>query len=735
MTVNADSNASTPQGSPRGGTAGTAANISQSQSSNQQQPQQTPGGQGNNQQGQPGTAARGNPPAAAPGPHPQVQLPPPTAQLAMELHNKIPLDEQRRYATQLYTFLTQVNADLSILNNPANKQTTCMVNIPDTGTVRIVHSLGFGTNPIGEVSPIANHVLTLTGDGSTATPPQVLTLPKDIADLIEIRIPSENEFNTKILTTSRYPLFRNADVPETVITPKIMPIITFLVYDGFDQDLDAVVVYKRVQNLHNQQDPYVQGVLKYLRGCMTKRNKGSRDPSTYVPENYFMANPHTRAKEWGLHKFHERFPALAPSTGTNTSAQAPPQANLQLIQSIIQALNPQSAGASAPPTQPGPTAPNYEDLLGMCQEEIDLHLHICGLQKGDEQSLPQYLTRLAGKNVSDSIKDQIITTQIRTNEYYEGHKVPITAATLKTIKKRKYIAEDPDLTLHSAKKGLTLISVGLMNDDEIQSMNELHEYFAGATFTSPDDMKKLALIPTKLPETTELFLEQVKVFANVLYALFSTTCPLFIQLKEIIRALMEYKPSARLLISSKQRASMAWIITLQTKHFFRGETDLLASFTVMKHNIRAKNPLIYHAETPSALYNESSKDTKLSGDKRKAIVTTEETEKGDESKKKPKVHMHELLVKNFKNGIWKYNPRLRLREICNYCNVAVSSLNKDPKACLLAMFGRCNYGTRCYKTHRTATDAEAQHMSNLLEKAIKNPELITHQQPGETTSK
>ena len=51
-----------------------------------------------------------------------------------------------------------------------------MVNIPDTGTVHIVHSLGFGTNPIGEVSPIANNVLTLTGDGSAATPPQVLTL-------------------------------------------------------------------------------------------------------------------------------------------------------------------------------------------------------------------------------------------------------------------------------------------------------------------------------------------------------------------------------------------------------------------------------------------------------------------------------------------------------------------------------------------------------------------------------
>lgn len=176
-------------------------------------------------------------------------------------------------------------------------------------------------------------------------------------------------------------------MPETVITPKIMPIITFLVYDRFDQDLDAVVGYKRVQNLHNQQGPYVQGVLKFLRGCMTKCNKGTRDPSTYIAETYFMANPHNKAREWGLHKFHERFPSLAPTSQQMASSQNQnPQANLQLIQSIIQALNPQAASSlQQQPTAAGPTAPNYEDLLGMCQEDIDLHLHICGLQTGDEK--------------------------------------------------------------------------------------------------------------------------------------------------------------------------------------------------------------------------------------------------------------------------------------------------------------------------------------------------------------
>ena len=119
--------------------------------------------------------------------------------------------------------------------------------------------------------------------------------------------------------------------------------------------------------------------------------------------------------------------------------------------------------------------------------------------------------------------------------------MPITSALLKTIKKRHYIAKDPDLTLTTAQKGLTLISVGLYNEEKIQAINELHEFFDGATFTSPKDMKQLTKYTAKLPDTTERFLEQVKVFANVLSALFTNACPLFIHIKEIIEALMEYK--------------------------------------------------------------------------------------------------------------------------------------------------------------------------------------------------
>ena len=101
------------------------------------------------------------------------------------------------------------------------------------------------------------------------------------------------------------------------------------------------------------------------------------------------------------------------------------------------------------------------------------------------------------------------------------------------------------------KKGLTLLGVGLFDKDQIANMNELYKYVHRATSTSPDDICKLATLTAKLPDTTERFIEQLKIFANILNALFTATCPLFVHLEEIIKAFISYKPSARVLMNKK----------------------------------------------------------------------------------------------------------------------------------------------------------------------------------------
>ena len=88
------------------------------------------------------------------------------------------------------------------------------------------------------------------------------------------------------------------------------------------------------------------------------------------------------------------------------------------------------------------------------------------------------------------------------------------------------------------------MGVALLDEDEILFINELHKYILGAPLTSPEEIMKLSKITSKLPNTMEVFTEQVKVFAKLLYALFSSYSPLFLKPKAIIRSLMEYKPAA-----------------------------------------------------------------------------------------------------------------------------------------------------------------------------------------------
>ena len=86
----------------------------------------------------------------------------------------------------------------------------------------------------------------------------------------------------------------------------------------------------------------------------------------------------------------------------------------------------------------------------MFREEIDIHLKLYDLNACDGASLPPYLQQLTGKHVSKSIKYKIITSKVRNTEYYDGRCVPLPATPLMTIKKRKYISEDPYLAYCTA---------------------------------------------------------------------------------------------------------------------------------------------------------------------------------------------------------------------------------------------------------------------------------------------
>ena len=231
---------------------------------------------------------------------------------------------------------------------------------------------------------------------------------------------------------------------------------------------------------------------------------------------------------WVLNKFNITFPTLCtPDQDPGPDSAQPavsPDINLNLFQHFLSALK--LPGISPPPAiTNGPIEPIMEDIYAMFQEEIYLCLKICRLNTRDEASLTPYLRRITGKHVSESIWDQIITSQVYNTKYYDVHHVPLPSTLLKTIKKRKYIWEDLDLTYHTAQKGMTLLVVALLYEDKISPINEIHKYITGASLKSPKDIKKLTNLTSKLPNSMESIVEQLKVFANLIYALFTSSFP------------------------------------------------------------------------------------------------------------------------------------------------------------------------------------------------------------------
>ena len=81
--------------------------------------------------------------------------------------------------------------------------------------------------------------------------------------------------------------------------------------------------------------------------------------------------------------------------------------------------------------------------------------------------------------------------------------------------------------------------VALLDEDEILSINELHDYITSASLTLPEDIKKLSKLTSNLPKSMESLMEQLKMFANLLYALFTSYLPLFLKLKTMICSLIE----------------------------------------------------------------------------------------------------------------------------------------------------------------------------------------------------
>ena len=530
------------------------------------------------------------------------ELPSATGNLAKEFE-KIAIIDQKDLATSVFTFLSTETSNLTQLN-AENRLYTALVNLPYSNEVRVLYGLGYGASGIGITSPIENKILTLSGEGdATIGLPPTLTLPNTVRDMVALKTPTDTELQTALKTPkTAWHRFRINNINDNTISQimQLAPIPSFLVYDGFNKDLMAEEVYERVLSLEDQDNPMIQHCKNFLRSCTVARNLP--DPKPYCHSSAFITQPTIEARNWAKSKFF----LLAPTLSENHSSvgTVPP------VHADLAALLSRFAPAATPTEGATDSDAKPEDKLGMSPTELRSTIAMCGLREGEESLLPEWFEKVNEKGQNDNTRNQIIIATLK-NILFEDAEIPVTAPLLLMIRKRKWLSDDPTATYRTAAKGLSLFAVAPMTEDEVALINDTMEALEQATTTTAKEYKDVTRIKAKVPEDAHDFMLLIKTFANLLYALFGSNCPLYLQVRRMIKAFTAYTRTALKALTLSTKASIMWITLLQTRHFAGGNYTTLAEFKNMMDKITAKESNITHAEVPAAFLTPPSTKRKF----------------------------------------------------------------------------------------------------------------------------
>ena len=237
--------------------------------------------------------------------------------------------------------------------NEVNQVNVALVNVPKTHLVKVVHSVGVGTSPIGETpTQVDGKLLFLHGDGNQEFgPPQPLCLPESMAEKKTMAVMTEVQFYNTITSkgaTYTYPLLAKSNGTNSEQTTQMAPIPPYLVYDGFEKDLDTALVLERILNFSTETSNMLTHLHKCLRACLPSHNVGDNKPN--VGNNELAAAPSMAAQRWAKYKFSKCFPALTQQTALAlTVGNLPQGADLLALITVIKGTS------TTTPTNPSPS--------------------------------------------------------------------------------------------------------------------------------------------------------------------------------------------------------------------------------------------------------------------------------------------------------------------------------------------------------------------------------------------
>jgi hypothetical protein len=179
-------------------------------------------------------------------------------------------------------------------------------------------------------------------------------------------------------------------------------------------------------------------------------------------------------------------------------------------------------------------------------------------------------------------------------------------------------------------------------------------------------------------------------------------------------------------MSKRTKASILWIVLLQSRQFAFGETSILAEFSTMQANLSAKNGLISHAEVPSELVDVTNKK------KRKTeggADSCDDTGTGSRNTRQTATNpnkWHPQLRSAIQEPLKKAgNPSFS--KILTYIGKSADEVYPliGRKCAPNAFLGKCFGGDKCARDHTLPMDEEVKHVLALTEQLISNPTGLT----------
>ena len=108
-------------------------------------------------------------------------------------------------------------------------------------------------------------------------------------------------------------------------------------------------------------------------------------------------------------------------------------------------------------------------------------------------------------------------------------------------------------------------------------------------------------MPPEIPVTANRFILLLKRYAKLNFSQFSESSPILWALVQVIDAIKAFSRVAHDATTIKTKASIIWIILLQSRKFSMGDTEILAEFSTKYTNFSSKPCLIILVEVPAEL--------------------------------------------------------------------------------------------------------------------------------------